>query len=141
MPSQAAPFYFQLSQCQPEWPQRPEPSTAQGCQSPSHKAERRRLGFEASQSSVHLAFSWRIFGYVWCVLYGLPIPSCPGKQKDSGDFKRVLVFALYVIWTKLELTCWFCRRTLLPSCASRVPGLCPETLQRALKLLHRSSTI
>jgi len=74
-PSQAAPFYFQLSECQPEWPQRPEPSTAQGCQSPSHKAERQTLGFEAS-SPVSIwplaGGSLAMYG-VYCMDYQYPV--------------------------------------------------------------------
>lgn len=59
------------------------------------KTETRLWSF---QSWVHLAFSWRIFGYVWCILYGLPIPSCAGKQKDSGDLTIECWCLLYIFF-------------------------------------------
>lgn len=65
----------------------------------------------------------------------------PVVQVSKRTVVTLRSFALYVVWAKLALTCWFCRRTVLPSWASCVPGLCPETLQMALKLLHLSSTI
>lgn len=60
----------------------------------------------------------------------------PVVQVSKRTVATLKSFALYVVWTKLELTCWFCRGMLLPSWASCVPGLCPETLKRALKLLR-----
>lgn len=73
---------------------------------------------------------------VYCMDYQYPV-----VQVSKRTVVTLRSFVLCVVWTKLELTCWFCRRTLLPSWASCIPGLCPETLRMPLNLLHLSSTI